>query len=226
VKARWQAVSAKFGALQPREKLLVAAATLFVVGMGGYTLGVEPARTRAGAVKAQLAQQKAEMQTLTSRIAGLETEMRDPDARTKAALAEAGQKLAAADRDLRQYDNKLVPPERVPHLLQSLFARHRGLQLLSLQTLPPAPLLAPPPQTDGKPPAPADQKGRSNLHKHGIEIRLAGNYLDLLAYVTELERLPQKVLWGRLALATTAWPQSELTLTVYTLSLDPTWMIV
>lgn len=224
MKPRWQAVSAKFGALQPREKLLVAAATLFVVGMGGYTLGVEPARARALALKTQLGQQKTETQMLAAQLAGLETQMRDPNASTRAALAEVAQKLAAADRNLRAYDNTLMPPERVPHLLQSLFSRHRGLQLLSLQTLPPSPLLAP--SSDDRKPSPAsEQKGR-NLHKHGIEIKLAGTYLDLLAYVTELERLPQKILWGRLSLVTAVWPQSELTLTVYTLSLDPTWMVV
>lgn len=224
MKPRWQAVSAKFGALQPREKLLVAAATLFVVGMGGYTLGVEPARARALALKTQLGQQKTETQVLAAQLAGLETQTRDPNAPTRAALAEVAQKLAAADRNLRAYDNTLMPPERVPQLLQSLFSRHRGLQLLSLQTLPPSPLLAPP-SDDRKPSAPSEQKGR-NLHKHGIEIKLAGTYLDLLAYVTELERLPQKILWGRLSLVTAVWPQSELTLTVYTLSLDPTWMVV
>jgi MSHA biogenesis protein MshJ len=224
VKARWQAVSAKFGALQQREKLLVAAAAIFVVSMGGYTVGVEPAQVRARALKTQLTQQKTEIQALKSQTAALESQVRDPDAANRAALAEVGRKIAAADRALREYDSKLVPPERVPQLLQSLFVRHRGLQLLSLQTLPPTPLLAPP-KTDGKPPAGAEAKD-GNIHRHGIEIRLAGNYLDLLAYVAELERLPQKLLWGRMSLATSAWPQSELTLTVYTLSLDPTWMVV
>jgi MSHA biogenesis protein MshJ len=65
-----------------------------------------------------------------------------------------------------------------------------------------------------------------NIHKHGIEIRMAGNYLDLLAYVADLESLPQKLLWGNMALTVTAYPRSELTLTVYTLSLDPTWLVV
>ena len=233
MKARWQAVSAKFGGLRQREKLLVAAAALFVVGMGGYTFGVEPARVRAAALKTQIAQQKTELQTLQAQLGDLRAAAKDPDAASKASIAEARQKIAAADQALRQYDNKLVPPERVPQLLQSLFARHRGLQLLSLQTLPPSPLLAPP-KAEGKPQAGADAKAAppavgekgGNIHKHGIEIRMAGNYLDLLAYVSELEQLPQKLLWGRMSLATAAWPQSELTLTVYTLSLDPTWMVV
>lgn len=235
MKAHLKAWSAKFDALQQREKVLVAVATVFVIGMGGYSLGVEPVLLRSAALKKQIAQQRTEMLTLRAQIDGLRAQLKDPDAANKVALVELRERIAASDRALHEYDNKLVPPDRVPQLLQSLFVRHHGLQLVSLQTLAPLPLLAPRPAegkpTDGKPvdgkapQAAAPVKG-GNIHKHGIEIRMAGNYLDLLAYVTELEQLPQKLLWGRMSLATDAWPRSELTLTVYTLSLDPTWMIV
>lgn len=231
MKARWQTLSAKFSAQQQREKLLVTAAAVFAVAMGGYTFWVEPALLRAATLQKQIAQQKTELTGLQTQLAGLKTQIKDPDASNKTALAEVRSQLAAAEQALRQYDNTLVPPERMPQLLQSLFARHRGLELVSLQTLPPVPLLASAAKAeakavDGKAPvaAPAAQGG--NIHKHGIEIRMAGSYLDLLAYVSDLERLPQKLLWGRMALAVTAYPRSELTLTVYTLSLDPTWMVV
>ncbi|MDO9244269.1 MAG: hypothetical protein Q7U32_10740, partial [Rhodocyclaceae bacterium] len=65
-----------------------------------------------------------------------------------------------------------------------------------------------------------------NIYKHGIEIKLAGNYQDLLAYVNELEASPQKLLWGNLRLAVKKHPVSELTLIVYTLSLDSIWLVV
>lgn len=224
MKARWRAVAAKFSALQQREKLLVAAAAIFGAGLGGHSLGVEPVTMRAAALEKQLVQQKAEIQTLQAQIGGMRASMRDPDAPNRAALAETRQKIAVAEQALQAFDKKLVPPQRVPQLLQSMFTRHRGLQLLSLQTLPPLPLLAPP-KVEGKAAAAPAEKG-GNIHKHGIEIKMAGNYLDLLAYVAELEQLPQKLLWGRMSLATVAWPDSELTLTVYTLSLDPVWMVV
>lgn len=248
MKARWKTLAAKFAALQQREKVLVVAMAIAVVVMGGHNFGVEPTQQRAAVLKKQIDQQKTEMQTLQTQVTVLRAAVIDPDAANKAALAEARQKIAASDDGLRQFESKLVPPERVPQLLQSLFVRHPGLQLLSLETLPPSPLLAPPP-TEGseaaatgkasppaaaktpagkaaaKKPPPAAENG-GNIHKHGIEIRMAGNYLDLLAYVAELERLPQKLLWGHMSLSTLAWPISELTLRVYTLSLDPVWMVL
>lgn len=219
MKARLKGMAAKFAALQKREKYVVAIAALVVVGMGGHSLGVEPAQRRAAALKLELARQKAEIQTLQAQLGGLKLQLKDPDAPNKTALAATREQLAAAERALRRFDDKLVPPERMPQLLQAVFARHPGVQLVSLRTLPPSPLPAPAPGAK----APAAKGG--NIHKHGLEIRMAGNYLDLLAYVAELEQLPQKLLWEKMSLATT-WPRSELTLTVHTLSLQSTWMVV
>ena len=50
--------------------------------------------------------------------------------------------------------------------------------------------------------------------------------VQLVAYVAELENSPQKLLWGGIRLAAREYPVSELTLTVYTLSLDSTWLVV
>jgi len=230
MKARWQALAAKFAALQQREKMLTAVAVVFIIGFGGYSVWVEPAMLRGVALKKQIAQSKTEMQNFQAQIVGLKSQLKDPDAPNRLALTGLSSELAATDQALHQYDKALVPPAKMPQLLQSLFVHHRGLELLSLQTLAPAPLLAPSgaksetKTADAKPATPA-AKG-AGLQKHGIEIKMAGNYLDLLGYVDELERLPQKLLWGRMTLAVTGYPRSELTLTVYTLSLEETWMVV
>jgi MSHA biogenesis protein MshJ len=65
----------------------------------------------------------------------------------------------------------------------------------------------------------------SNIFKHGIEIKIAGSYNDLLAYVSALEASPQKLLWGGMSLSS-QYPVSELTLTVYSLSLEAIWLAV
>lgn len=72
MKARIQALSAKFAALSRREQLMVAAACLAVVGMGGFTLWVDPARTRVAAIEKQLAQQRQDTATLREQLASRE----------------------------------------------------------------------------------------------------------------------------------------------------------
>lgn len=228
LRARWLAWSARFAALQQREKLLVAGAVVFAILFGGYSFWIEPAMLQKNRLQKAIAQQQAEQTQLQAQLQALATQGGDPDAPNRAVLARLQQELAAADRDIRGFDRALVPSEQVPALLQTLLARHRGLSLVSLTTLVPQPLVVPPDRKDdGKPAAAAQpEPAGNNIYRHGIEIRIAGSYQDLLAYVSELENGPQKLLWGGMQLAVRQYPVSELTLTVYTLSLDPAWLVV
>lgn len=64
------------------------------------------------------------------------------------------------------------------------------------------------------------------IYQHGIEIRLAGSYGDLLKYVEDIERSPQRVMWHSLGLTVDKYPRNILVLRVYTLSLDRKWLTV
>jgi MSHA biogenesis protein MshJ len=74
-------------------------------------------------------------------------------------------------------------------------------------------------------------KQDSAVFKHGVEITVEGRYLDLLDYVSQLEQMPWHVLWSKAALneeqnPAVTWPANRLKLTVYTLSLDKTWLSI
>jgi len=55
---------------------------------------------------------------------------------------------------------------------------------------------------------------------------VSGSYLDLLAYLKDLEKLPNQLYWGKLDLNAAAYPQVTLKLSVYTLSLNLAWLVV
>ena len=55
---------------------------------------------------------------------------------------------------------------------------------------------------------------------------MSGTYLDLLAYLKDLEKLPSQMYWGKLDLNVAAHPQVTMKLSVYTLSLDLAWLVV
>ncbi|WP_126446998.1 type II secretion system protein GspM [Sulfuricystis multivorans] len=234
--ARWRGWSARFAALQPREKMLIAAAAAVAVFFGGYSLWIEPALLQAKQLKATLAQQREEQSRLEEQVTALKASASDPNAAIRASIERLKAELALTEREIEGYGNTLIPPERIPALLQRVLARHRGLTLVSLATLPPRPLVEKqakaetsandaPVAADAAKPESAVQAS-ANLYQHGIEIKLAGGYHDLLAYVAELDASPQKLLRGKLDLVVKAYPVSELTLTVYTLSLDPRWLVV
>lgn len=234
LKARWQEWSARFAALQQREKLLIVGAVVVGIMSGGTSLWVDPASAQAARLKKSLAQQQAELGQMTAQILALGAQNTDPDAANRVALQQLRERLAETERNLKMFDGAMVAPEQAPALLQNLLARHRGLSLLSMTTLPPQPLIdrtakkAKDGEKTEKKDAALDAAAMpgGNIYKHGIEIKLAGGYNDLLAYIAELESGPQKLLWGGMKLAVKQHPVSELTLTVYTLSLDATWLVV
>lgn len=232
--AQWLALSAKFAALAPREKWLVAGAVVLGSALGGYSLWVEPALRSRELLTKQIAQYQADLVAAAAQSQELRTRSADPDAGSRKALQEARDKLLVLDQEVKSYQSVLVPPDQAARLLQSLLARHRGLELVSLETLPPVPLVPPPdkaeePKREAKPAAPKAVRPAdpgSNIYKHGIDIRVGGSFNDLLAWLGDLERGPQKLIWGQMNLATQTYPRSVLTLRVYTLSLDSTWLVL
>jgi MSHA biogenesis protein MshJ len=48
----------------------------------------------------------------------------------------------------------------------------------------------------------------------------------MLAYVSQLERLPAKIMWGNMDLQAGAYPVVTLKITLYTLSPEKTWLLI
>lgn len=220
MQTRWQSWSMRFSSLRPRERVSIALAVAVAILFGGFSLWIEPARLQQKQLQNRLAQQQEERSRLLEQAAALATRDRDPDAANLEALQRLQAELALSEREIAAYGSTLIAPEQMPALLQKLLARHHGLTLVSMKTLPPRPLVEAPAAPEGSAPV------EGNLYQHGIEIRLAGGYQELLAYVAELDASPQRLLRGSISLAVRQYPVSELTLTLYTLSLDPRWLVV
>jgi MSHA biogenesis protein MshJ len=135
-------------------------------------------------------------------------------------LAEVNARIAAEER-------KFTAPETMRAVLEELLAKNRRVQLMSLKTLPMSSIAeerapASPPAGQGKPPAAA---GRL-IFRHGVELTVAGSYLDILAYLGDLEKLPTQLYWSGLGLEAQQYPTVTLKVTVFTLSLDRAWLQV
>ena len=62
------------------------------------------------------------------------------------------------------------------------------------------------------------------IYKHGVKITVRGSYANLLRYLSALEKLPTQMFWGVAKMDVIKHPKVELSLTLYTLSLDKTWL--
>ena len=62
------------------------------------------------------------------------------------------------------------------------------------------------------------------LYRHGVEVTVRGNYLDMVEYMSALDAMPTRMFWGSAQLDVETYPIARLTLTLHTLSLDRQWM--
>ncbi|MBD8529497.1 MULTISPECIES: hypothetical protein [unclassified Massilia] len=213
--------------LRERVMLFAAVAAAFVFLMHFFGLG--PMYAKQDLLRTQIVQQQ-------NNLEGIDNEIRDkvlaaqvdPDAPTRArTLAERGE-IDSMAASLRAMQNGLVPPERMAPLVDSILRANGRLQMVSMRTLATEPLMGAGTAASAAP-QPAAASGPTPaatplLYRHGVEVTVRGNYLDMIGYMAALESMPTQLFWGRAQLEAETWPSSRLTLTLYTLSLDAKWM--
>jgi MSHA biogenesis protein MshJ len=222
----WARLNSRYAALSRRERLFVALALVFGPLLIGNALFVDPQLSRSKGMQNSIDIQSTSAAQLQAQVGSLQQQLNiDPDAGRKAELAALIGERDKLDGQLREFGTALVRPEEMNGLLESLLARHTGLRLLSLKTMAPQSVLRNSEASNAANAGDGKVVERSfDLYRHGVEIRLEGNYGQLQAYLAQLEKLPQRLLWGPLSYRVIDYPRAEMTLTVYTLSPDKTWL--
>jgi MSHA biogenesis protein MshJ len=220
-----------------RERVMVFAAVAVVLIALLNALLIEPEFLKQRRLSREVAQTQNEIRVMQEQLQAMaRARQADPDAVNRARLETVRARIAEMDATLAEEQRKFAPPERIGALLEEMLSRNRRLQLVDLRTLPAVALgqngtPAAPSPAAAKPaaekPAAAKPAGAGGpIYRHGVEITVSGSYLDLLAYLRDLEKLPNQMYWGKLDLSVATHPQVTLKLSVYTLSLDLAWLIV
>jgi MSHA biogenesis protein MshJ len=228
VKRIWQQYAARMEAATLRERAMIFAAAAVVMIALLNALLIEPELLRQRRLSAEVAKRQEEIRVMQDQLQKIaQARQADPDQVNRVKLEGLRKQIAAADARLGEEQRKFAPPEQIGPLLEQMLSRNRKLQLVDMRTLPATALAA-----DGSPQKPgADQaQGKpasgAPIYRHGVELTVSGSYLDLLAYLRDLERLPNQMYWGKLDLNAQGYPLVTMKLSVYTLSLDLAWLVV
>ena len=229
MKERWEKLSSTFNALAPRERALVFVAAILGTILVFYSLALDPLLVRQKRLAAQLAETRQNLKTADD-LTRIQESTPDPNAVKRSYRDALRKQLAEIDQNMKGLQQGLVPPERMPKLLEEMLTRGQGLRLLSLRTLPVQrfenPGAAAAPKAGEKGAKPAAKETDRSIYQHSYEIVLQGSYADLHDYLARLEQLPWQMFWGRLSLDAGQHPRLRATLTVHTLSLSKAWLIV
>jgi MSHA biogenesis protein MshJ len=230
IRQQWENITARVDAMSLRERAMIFAAAAFLLVSLVNTLLLDPMLLKQKNLSNQVVQQQEKMKEIQAQIDAIQqarsTQGNSPQHQQ---LKRLKQELAEGVIFLNSNRENLVQPEKMADLLRQVLGRNANLQLLALQTLPVTPLLDKENSrldTAAVASVAAAVAPESQIFKHGVEMTVRGNYLDLLKYLNTLERLPTQMFWGKVKMEVVQYPAAELTLTLYTLSLDKIWLQV
>ena len=223
MKHYWKLACRKVDDMSLRERVMIfVAAVSVVITLINVTL-LDPLLTKQKSLSAQVVHHQEKMKELQAQMQDLLQARRDNElSPLHTRLAQLKQQLQEQDGYLQSRSDRLVEPDKMASLLEQVLNKNDKLQLVELKTLPASLLVEPPHAVDAEP-QPGLQK---QIFKHGVRITVRGGYLDMLRYLTALEKMPAQMFWGEASLRVDKYPDAVLTLTLYTLSLDKTWLTV
>jgi MSHA biogenesis protein MshJ len=244
--ASLDAVAVRFDRLSLRERLLIFAAVLGAVFALWQTTLMDPLARREKALSQELSDLQ-ESVTRTS-LATQSVASSDPTAVAMARLAEQQKALDAINEKLAAESAGLIPPAQMVEVIHDVLRHQRALSLVSLKNLPVVELAPPVAKRDAggasdgvaegnlaqradaenapsesvppdkAPPAP------SGPYLHPVELVVEGRYVDVVAYLRELEALPWHFYWRVLELETKSYPLNRVRIELSTVSLDKEWI--
>lgn len=218
-------IKQKFEALNARERWMVIGAALCLL-YGLYSFTLEPVQLRQQILNNEINQDLIQKQNLEQQLAVFSEPNHKQNESPEAVKVKALKvNLLALDQEIDGLKHTLIRPKSMPDLLSDLLKKNEQLTLVSLKTLTPKGLF------DDFQKENTSNKQDLPIFKHSVEITIKGHYLDLLHYIEGVEGLPWHLLWDKAILQVenkpeTAFPMSEITLTVYTLSLDKNWLSI
>ena len=211
----------KYRQLSERERIMVLAAVAVVIYFLFDSLVWQPLAkaseegvTRSGELLQQEQQLQAELSVYQNLLRN------DPNAAKQQQIQSLEEQVQSLDEKLAQTSAGLVPAGELPGLLQQVLRRSSRLQLRSLATMPVE--IVPLESTTLSPSENSsdDEDAGSGVYRHGVELVLSGRFDAVQSYLAELEQLPWKLYWGSLDYRVVSYPDAEVSIRVYTMSLD------
>ena len=230
-----------------RERALIGL-SLFALVFLIWTLLIQSAPdAREKELKTQLSQLQNDQKASQDQLTALTSALAAGPAKVKQAeISQLESELAQIESKLSEVGQGLIAADQLPQILQSVFEKTNGLELVEIQTLAASEMMVMPMQpvvetaqanssssassaasaaelavsgiTDANLAANETKPKGSGVYKHGVVLKLRGDFFNILALIKSLENLQWKFYWESLDYVVTDYPKAEIELRVFTLS--------
>lgn len=169
------------------------------------------------ALKSQQTQIITEQRNSESQLATLTQSMAsDPAIAKKNEIDALTRKIEAIEAQLSSMGQGLISAELLPKVLEEVLQRTSKVKLLQVRTLPATELQLAAVNT-GVNNSQQNANG-TGVYKHGVFIRVAGSYSQLIKLMQEIENLDSKFYWEALDYTVNQYPEATIDIRVFTLS--------
>jgi MSHA biogenesis protein MshJ len=221
MKQYWQRVVTRIDGLTLRERVIIFLMAVLALVTLMNILILEPLSLEQKKIAQRIQDEQGQIVRTRAEIQQKVAERTaDPDAQNRIRITLLQRQLADLQQTVAGVQRGLISPDKMPPLLEDMLRKSTKLRLLSLKKLPVTSMVDMPGDAGaGEPVAPV-----AGLYRHGVELKVQGSYLDMVDYLSELERLSSQLFWGDVAFAVDRHPSAIMTLTLFTLSLDKQWL--
>ncbi|QLE87091.1 MSHA biogenesis protein MshJ [Shewanella sp. Scap07] len=215
MKQLWLSWGEKFDVLTQRERGMIAAAALIVIGMLCY-LPLESKLLERQKLQRSISALQNENKVSAEQVALYQQQLAlDPNTDYRQRLQAIEEQTQALDEQLTFQMVDMVPADKMPVLLSELLGKVKGVKLQEFASIAPVPLLEV-----------GEQDKKLNLYSHGIRLVLQGDYFATLKFIEAVEAMPNKLYWKQLDYTVADYPDSSVVLELYTLSINKDFISV
>lgn len=202
-----------------RERVLIfltLLAAIFFIWNFLVQSGYDKDRT---ALKNQQTQIATEQRNLESQLATLTQSMAsDPAIAKKNEIDALTRQIEAVEIQLSSLSQGLISAELLPKVLEEVLQRTGKVKLLQVRTLPATELQLARINTGANNAQENASDNGTGVFKHGVFIRVAGSYSQLIKLMQEIENLESKFYWEALDYTVNQYPEATIDIRVFTLS--------
>lgn len=211
---QWQILADKFMQLSLRERVMIVSASTLLMAYLLFSLVLEPSYKMSKQLQSQVLSTQQEKNLLMIDNLNLQGQLaKDPNEDVLQRIARAELALETSDDELSLFTSDLITSKEMAKVLRDVLAEADKVKLLTISSLPVQTL-----QSDVN--EVIESKGKFQIYKHGLRVTMRGQYFDVLNYLRIVEQLPKKFYWEVFDYKTADYPNAEVVMEFYTLSLN------
>lgn len=207
--------------LSKRDQIALFVTFLVVVMMIWTELIYAPLSEEMTVVEQEIAQKTSEIEVFQAKTLALQKSINtDPDAENRQQLKKYLEESMLLDEALAKTSTQIISPQEMTGLMEQILKSQAGLKFVSLKNKPAEPeFVKSLSESEMDVEAAGDTENVSTIYRHSVVLQMEGSYHDALSYLKTLEQLPWRFFWQSVEIETSAYPNTLITLEVYTLGL-------